>query len=129
MLQLLSPERAAIASTNSDRYIEESVEAITSTELAQDREQQPDTTTLFKFDDAVLAGFRIGYRQDAASTADKTLAGGALATQKLLQMAGLIQSMKMRLNRKEFGVFVKGLLQWGREEARKYLDIQRFSVG
>ena len=97
--------------------------AIASTKLTQDHEQQPDNTAPFKFDGAVLAGFRRGYCQDAASSAEKTRTAGALATQTILEMAERIQSMKTQLNRKEFGVFVKGLLQWGREEARKYLDI------
>ncbi len=98
--------------------------AITS-ELAQDCEQQPDTTAPFKFDDAVLAGFRIGNRQDAVSIAEKTRTAGATATQAILQMATWIQERKMELSRKEFGVFVKGLLQWVGDEARKYLDLAR----
>ena len=77
------------------------------------------------FDDSVLAGFRSWYREDATSTAEKTLTAGAVATQTLLQMAAWVQMEKTRLNRKEFGVFVKGLLQWVGDEARKYLDIAR----
>ncbi len=100
-------------------------EAITSVKLTQDSEQQSDPTAPFKFDDAVLAGFRRGYRQDAVSTAGKTQKAGASATQTILEMAGSIQQMKSRLNLKEFGVFVKGLLQWVGDEARKYLDIAR----
>jgi len=100
--------------------------AITSNE-AQDDEQQPDTTASLKLDDALLAGFRIGYRQDAAQTAQNTLKAGATATQSLLQMAGWVQEMKSRLNRKEFGAFVKGLLQWVGDEARKYLAIAKRS--
>jgi len=98
--------------------------AIACDETAQHGEQ-PDTTAPFKFDNAALSGFRIAYRQDAAASAEKTRTAGALATQKILQMAGWIQSMKSRLSRKEFGVFIKGLLQWVGEEARKYLDIAR----
>jgi len=99
--------------------------AIASTKLTQDHEQQPDNTAPFKFDGAVLAGFRRGYCQDAASSAEKTRTAGALATQTILEMAERIQSMKTQLNRKEFGVFVKGLLQWVGDKARKYLDIAR----
>lgn len=82
-----------------------------------------------KFDNAVLAGFRIGYRDDAASTAEKTRTAGALATQTILQMAGWLQEMKSRLSRKEFGTFIKGLLQWVGDEAKKYLDIARAFQG
>lgn len=77
------------------------------------------------FDTSVLAGFRKEYRCDAAKTAQKTLAAGAEATENLLQMAGWIQETKSRLRRKEFNAFVKQLLQWVGEEARKYLDIAK----
>lgn len=77
------------------------------------------------FDEELLAGFRQGYRQYAVSIAGETLTAGANATKTILQLCGWVQEMKMRLNRKEFGVFVKGLLQWVGEEARKYLDIAR----
>lgn len=77
------------------------------------------------FDDAVLFGFRQGNREHATSTAEKTLNAGVSATEKILQMAGWIQEMKLQLSRKEFGAFVNGLLQWVGEEARKYLDIAR----
>lgn len=76
-------------------------------------------------DDSVLAGFRQGYREYATSTAEKSLAAGASATETILQMAGWIAEMRSRLNRKEFGTFVKQLLQWVGHEARKYLDIAR----
>lgn len=97
-------------------------------------QHQPDTARVktsheviasHNFDDSVLAGFRRGYREHAVSTAEKTLEAGASATETILQMAGWIQEMKLRLNRKEFGTFVKGLLQWVGGEARKYLDIAR----
>lgn len=77
------------------------------------------------FDDAVLAGFREGYRLEATTTAQKTLTAGALATENILGMAGWIQDMKTRLDRKEFSAFVNELLQWVGAEARKYLDIAR----
>lgn len=76
-------------------------------------------------DDAVLAGFRKGYRSDVTTAAQKTLTAGASATENILQMAGWIQDMKTRLSRKEFSAFVKGLLQRVGAEARKYLDIAR----
>jgi len=120
-------DRSASDATKAPLPVEEI--AIASDEPAQHREQQPDTTAPFKFDDAVLAGFRIGYRHDAAATAEKIQIDGASATQTILKMAGWIQSMKLRLNRKEFGVFVKGLLQWVGDEARKYLDIARAFEG
>lgn len=97
-------------------------------------QHQPDTAPVktppfayapHNFDAEVLAGFRNGYRQHAASTAEKTLAAGASATEAILQMAGWIQEMRSRLSRKEFSAFVKELLQWVGEEARKYLDIAR----
>jgi hypothetical protein len=96
---------------------------------APESEQQADAAAPPNFDDAVLAGFRIGYRADAAQTAKKTLAAGATATQTILEMAGWIQDMKSRLNRKEFGAFVKDLLQWVGDEARKYLDLARAFEG
>jgi hypothetical protein len=77
------------------------------------------------FDSAVLAGFRIEHREHATATAEKTLAAGQSATETILLMASSIQEMKARLSRKEFGTFVKDLLQWVGEEARKYLDIAR----
>lgn len=83
-------------------------------------DQQP-----LHFDDSVLAGFRQGYREHASSTAEKTLSATASATGTILQIAGWIQEMRSRLNRKEFGTFVKELLQWVGDEARKYLDIAR----
>ena len=99
--------------------------AITSAELEQHLQRQLEMIAPPNFDSAILAGFRKGYREDAAKTAQKTLAAGALATETILQIAGWIQETKSRLNRKEFGAFVKGLLQWVGEEARKYLDIAR----
>ena len=81
------------------------------------------------FDSAILAGFRKGYSSDATITAQKILAAGALATEKILQMAGWIQGNKSRLKRKEFSAFVKQLLQWVGEEARKYLDIAKAFEG
>ena len=81
------------------------------------------------FDSAILAGFRKGYSEDATITAQKILAAGALATEKILQMAGWIQGNKSRLKRKEFSAFVKQLLQWVGEEARKYLDIAKAFEG
>lgn len=83
-------------------------------------DQQP-----LHFDNSVLAGFRQGYRERASSTAEKTLSATASATETILQMAGWIAEMRSTLNRKEFGTFVKELLQWVGDEARKYLDIAR----
>ncbi len=111
-----------------------------SAELKQDNEQKVSNSvkgeeTLveaiasFNFDDSVLAGLRKGYRSDAVSTAEKTLAAYASATETILQMAGWIQEMRSRLSRKEFGTFVKELLQWVGEETRKYLDIARAFEG
>lgn len=81
------------------------------------------------FDDSLLAGLRSPCRTDATNTAQKTLRAGVLATENILQMAGWIQEMKSRLSRKEFGAFVKGLLQWVGESARKYLDIAKAFEG
>lgn len=80
-------------------------------------------------EDSVVAGFRKGCRQHATTTAEKTLTAGKSATEKILQMAGWIQEMRSQLSRLEFGAFVKGLLQWVGEEARKYLDIARAFEG
>ncbi len=103
--------------------------AIDSAEVPQHHEQTVDIIAPPKFNDTVLAGFRIGYRSDATSTAEKTLLAGGLATQTILQMVGWVQAMKTRLSRKEFSGFVKELLQWVGDEARKYLDIARAFEG
>jgi len=131
LAQHLEYPSSAIAQT-SDRFASDATEALLpveevaiTSEFAQDHEQQPDATAPFKFDHKVLAGFRRGYRQEAVSTAEKTRTAGGLATQTILEMAALIQEMKLGLSRKEFGVFVKGLLQWVGDEARKYLDLAR----
>lgn len=102
--------------------------AIASAEFAQHSEQQASNSD-FKFDDSVLAGFRQGYGDRAAAWAEKTLLAGQSATETILHMAGWIQEMKSQLSRKEFGTFVKELLQWVGDEARKYLDIARAFEG
>lgn len=89
----------------------------------------PEAIASHNFDAEVLAGFRRGYREHAVSTAERTLAAGVSATETILQMATWIQEMKSRLSRKEFGTFVKELLQWVGGEARKYLDIARAFEG
>lgn len=82
-----------------------------------------------EFNDSVLAGFRKEHREYATATAKETLVGGKSATETILQMATWVQEIRSHLNRKEFGTFVKGLLQWVGDEARKYLDIARVFEG
>lgn len=77
----------------------------------------------------VPKSFHRGYRQDAIETARKTKQAAALGTETILRMAGWIQEMKSCLNRKEFGAFVRDLLEWVGDEARKYLDIARVFEG
>lgn len=113
MIQLLSQERVANAYTELDQHLEDGVEQIASLE----------------FDDSVLAGFRKEHRKYATATAKETLAAGKSATETILQMAAWVQKMRSHLNRKEFGTFVKELLQWVGDEARKYLDIARVFGG
>lgn len=116
MIQLLSQERLVNTFTEPCQHVEGGVEANTPSA----REIAPPN-----FDASVLAGFRQAHREQATTTAQNTLAAGVSATETILQMAGWIQEMRSRLSRKEFGTFVKGLLQWVGEEARKYLDIAR----
>lgn len=124
MTQLLA---SAIASLHS--YSQDTDQHRPDHERSTSHQTSVEATISLKFDDSVLAGFRKEHREYTTATAKETLVAGQSATETILQMAAWIQEMRSHLNRKEFSAFVKGLLQWVGDEARKYLDIARVFEG
>lgn len=74
---------------------------------------------------ALPPGFRQGYGQEAAFYAKKITQESSLSTKEILQVAALVEKQKKQLNRKEFGSFVRDMLGWTTDTARKYLNIAK----
>ncbi len=130
MLQLLAPERVAIASTDPDQHVEESIELNATLDSAtedsnevlqfatQEYALQSNTIT-----PEVLKKFRRGYGEHAAQVAQQLKKIVVTSAEEILRKAKLLLDMKLRLNRKEWGIWLREVLGWFGSEATPYLQI------
>ena len=140
MLQLLSPERVAIAATELDQHAETSVEAIAQTknETAALRTAEaplpveeegntpaPAPCTQYTMAPETLKKFRRGYGEDAVQVAQQLREIAVTSAEGILRKAKLLLKMKEQLNRKEWGIWLKEVLGWFGNEATPYLQIAK----
>ncbi len=72
-----------------------------------------------------LKKFRSGYRDDAAQVASQLREIAVTSAEGILRQAKLLLKMKERLNRKEWGVWLREVLGWFGNEATPYLQIAK----
>jgi hypothetical protein len=72
-----------------------------------------------------LKKFRRGYGEDAAQVATQIKQLVVTSAEGILLKARLVLDMKLRLNRKEWGVWLKEMLGWFNNEATQYLQIAK----
>lgn len=110
MLQLLSPERVAIASTEPSQRVEDSVPSIAP--------QLPSPTQ-----DA-LASIRTGLRDVASETARNIQQLSQATVEQALKIGQRLWRMQRNLKRKEYGVFLN-ILGWTTTKARKFINLAK----
>ena len=72
-----------------------------------------------------LNKFRHGYREHVAQIAQQLKGIAVTSAEGILQKAKLILDMKLSLNRKEWGVWLREVLGWFGNEATPYLQIAK----
>ncbi len=104
MLQLLAPERVAKVSDAPGQYVEDNVRAIAPLTLKK---------------------FRRGYGEEAAEEAAQLRGIAVTSAEGVLRQAKLLSKLKERLNRKEWGIWLKEVLGWFGKEVAPYLQIAK----
>jgi len=73
----------------------------------------------------ILKKFRRGYGEDAAQVAAQLRGIAVTSAEGILRQAKLLLNMKERLNRKEWGVWLREVIGWFGNEATPYLQIAK----
>jgi len=132
MLQLLAPELVTIASTEPDQHVEASVELNSTLDLTTEDSNEVLSATQ---DGAIsqsntiapeiLKKFRRGYGEQAVQAAQQLKEIAVTSAEGVLRKARLLLDIKLQLNRKEWGVWLREVLGWFGSEATQYLQIAK----
>jgi len=116
MVQLLSPERVAIADTEASQHVEASVRKI---EIA------PEPTTPAQ---ELLQSIRIGWRGLAGETAQNIQSLSQATVEQALEIGQNLCRMQRELKKKEYSTFLS-LLGWASAKARKFINLAKVFAG
>jgi len=131
MLQLLAPERVTIASTEPDQHVEERLEVIANLDPVMEDSKEVQSVTqdhALQFNTItpeVLKKFRRGYGEHAAQVAQQLKEVVVTSAEGILRQARLLLEMKLSLNRKEWGIWLREVLGWFGNEVTPYLQIAK----
>jgi len=114
MVQLLLPERVAIASTKPDQHLEEGIEA-----LALDQHTSAH---------APLQNIRVGLRDVASATALSIQHLSQATVEQALEIGQQLWRMQRELKKKEYSTFLS-ILGWASAKARKFINLAKVFHG
>lgn len=121
--QALAPNIAA------DRLVQPKPETTSAACAYASTYAPPETDGAVSQSDAIapetLKKFRRGYGEHAAQVADEIKQVVVTSAEGILRKARLVFDMKLRLNRKEWGVWLREMLGWFGNEATPYLQIAK----
>ncbi len=112
----------SLASAEPAQYLEQQLEDFApEEEIARDPAESDQQT----IPPSILKKFRRGYGEHAAQVADEIKQLVVTSAEGILRKARLVFDMKLRLNRKEWGVWLREVLGWFGNEATQYLQIAK----
>ncbi len=114
MVQLLSPERVANASTDPAQYVEASAPALAPVPTTP----APD----------LLQGIRIGWRDLACGTVQSIRSLSQATVEQALEIGLILLRMQKDLKRKEYSTFLS-VLGWASTKARKFINLAKTFAG